>query len=388
MVISQRSVNVAEHQGCNNPRALIVSALYGLLLAQIILAEPKLPHIFTGTVLIGGTPATGGDVQIRIKTVGDLLLPLTPDFSNVPSSADGSYIFAIQADDPNTPRDGAKPGGELKFFVVFNPGTAEEKEEPASTSVSPVLFRRGGRNGLASDPNAPLNISVQVVPVIAPVLVAPLQDAIITNATPLFDWNKPTEGEPTKYRLKVVRINDSLDNGPFALDQILTGSPPQDQFQTTQALADALYKWMVVVEDARSTAEDSEIRNFTLDATPPQAPVLQAPIGGVQIRDNTPKFEWSPSADPPFADNVTYNLQVASGDNSGDFSTLPLAFSRAGIEDQDAGTPNVIEFTLPDANKLVAGPYVWRVQATDKGPNTVTSARPAPSSCSGRSTSP
>ena len=133
---------------------LVVSALYSLLLAQMILARPpKLAHIFIGTVLIGGSPATGGDVQIRVKTVGDLLLPLTTDFSNVPSSADGSYIFAIPADDPDTTlREGGQPGEELKFFVVFNADTAQEKEEPASTSVSPVLFLSGGRNGDPSDP--------------------------------------------------------------------------------------------------------------------------------------------------------------------------------------------------------------------------------------------
>ena len=190
----------------------------------------------------------------------------------------------------------------------------------------------------------------------------------MTDSTPLFDWDQPTEGEPIKYRLKVVKINDSLDNGPFALDQILTGSPPQDEFQTTQALVDALYKWIVVVEDARSTVEESAIRNFTLDATPPQAPDLQKPVGGVEIRDNTPEFVWSLSADPLFTDNVTYTLQVAAGTDTGDFSTL--SFSRAGIVDQNLSTPNFIQFTIPDTDKLDAAPYVWRVRAVDSAGNT------------------
>ena len=92
------------------------------------------------------------------------------------------------------------------------------------------------------------------------------QHAIITDATPLFDWNRPAHGEPTAYRLQVVKVNDSLDNGPFALDQTLAGTPPPDQFQTTQALANAVHKWRVLAPDVLNPTTTSEVRSFTMDA--------------------------------------------------------------------------------------------------------------------------
>ena len=583
--------------------ALIVSALYGLLLAQIILAEPQLPHTFKGTVIIGGKVATGGDVQIRVKT-GDDPLQLQDGSSNVPSVVDGSYILFARADDPaTTESEGGKRGEELKFFVVFNPGTAQELEVQATTSVTPVLFLPGGVNAdpndtfdvldilveqpdavqnltrttpdtdntpsfswnspitappagiktyqvatgdtvgsiadfLATatfldftDPNfftaecltvsGPISCATQagqattigltlknlladgdyriavrwidnadgvgpastisftiktVVPVNGPVLVAPAQGAIISgDGKPLFDWNKPTEGEPTVYtlqvvlltggfntgpftlnqalqgspppdqfqttqaipegnykwrvlvtdaigtlksseeiagqelrtftikvavpvnppilvapaqgaiisgdgkpefrwnkptegeptvyRLQVVKSGDSLGNGPFALDRTLLGNPPPNQFQTTQAIPDGDYKWRVQVADADGNSALSAVRTFILDATAPLAPVLIEPTG--VIRDATPTYKWSPAADPPFNSNLTYTLEVALG--TADFSNL--VFTQTGIVDQNTSTPNVIEFTRlsPD---LAVGRYIWRVKATDRANNT------------------
>ena len=128
---------------------------------------PQPPHTFTGTVKIGGVPYTGGDVQIRVKTkVGGILLPLTLDSSNVPSVVDGSYILFVQADDTGTSeREGGKPGEELQFFVVFKPGTVDEKEQEAATSVAPVLFLSAGRNGDPADPGRALDILVAQAPV-------------------------------------------------------------------------------------------------------------------------------------------------------------------------------------------------------------------------------
>ena len=99
---------------------------------------------------------------------------------------------------------------------------------------------------------------------------------------------------------------------------------------------------------------------FTVDTTPPGAPVQVFPATGDFINDNTPLFDWDVST----GDVFSYRLLASSGD------------VRAGPFDIDVlitDDPLATEFQVPAEDTLADDVYQWRVIASDRALNTSSS---------------
>ena len=147
--------------------------------------------------------------------------------------------------------------------------------------------------------------NIDVTTLVPPDLVAPTDQALLTTARPLFDWND-SSGDVSTYGLQVT--SGGLANPPFDIDVVLN---PATQFQSSLDLADADYEWRVIVTDKGANTASSVTRTFTINAAPPGVPVLLAPTSG-DSNDNTPLFRWAATT----GDVHAYQIQVTSGDIS------------------------------------------------------------------------
>ena len=218
--------------------------------------------------------------------------------------------------------------------------------------------------------------------IVGPKLVFPRSGDVINDPTPLFDWERPSTGDPAFYRLQVT--SGDLNVGPFNINEEIRGTgdppgPPPTQFvRTADALADDTYIWHVVAGDALGAVATSDARSFTVDATPPPSPEPISPPPPDEVFDSTPIFVWTQVFDPPSSGDVTYTLEIASGDQPqtgdlGEFVTTVFPINRItdikitdlNVEVVTSGDQTLIEFTLPELKKLDPGVYSWHVQAVD-----------------------
>ena len=200
-----------------------------------------------------------------------------------------------------------------------------------------------------------------------PPLVFPGAGDFINDSTPLFDWEASTgeeAGNPAveNYLLQVVRSGDDFDPGSLVIGVTRARFSTFFQVPAADALADDVYQWRVVAQDRALNTASSVTRTFTVDTTPPGAPALVSPANAPAresfLKDNTPFFDWSPSAGDPF----NYRLLVTSGD----INTGPL------FMDETIADPTTT-FQVAPANFLPDGTYQWRVVASDRALNLSTS---------------
>ncbi len=207
--------------------------------------------------------------------------------------------------------------------------------------------------------------TVDVVAPAAPALVAPAdvpaRESFLNTSTPFFDWNEsPTTGDLEDYLLQVVRSGDDLVTGPFAINEVITGS--STQFQSIQNLADGRYQWRVIARDKALNTGASSTGTFTVDIVAPGVPPLVAPADAPAresfLNSRTPFLEWTPST----GDVFDYRLQVTRGDiNVGPFDV-----------DVVVAHPTTV-FQVPTGDALLDGVYQWRVIARDLALNPATS---------------
>ena len=199
-------------------------------------------------------------------------------------------------------------------------------------------------------------VTIDTTPPGKPPLVSPVDNARLSDNTPLFDWDDaPITGDLLDYRLQVT--TGSFSAGPFAIDVFVSGPT---QFQAIAQLADAVYQWRVIARDIATprNVSTSNVRTVTVDTTPPGAPNLVAPLNNAFLNDNTPLFQWSKPTDA-----IGYRVLVTSGDiNAGPFD-IDVIVADPTIQFQSITG-------LADAD------YQWRVIARDAAlpPNTASSA--------------
>ena len=197
-------------------------------------------------------------------------------------------------------------------------------------------------------------------------LVAPASGDVINFniTTPDFVWNAPQTGAAVSYRLQVTTADQNIVTGPYAINVVISGTPPATQYeiQPGQELAEASYQWRVIATDAAANTGASETRLFAVDVSPPGVPTLIEPSDNAITGDSTPAFKWSAVVDPPSTGDVTYTLEIGFG--TADFSNL--AFTADGVQ--------TTEFTIPDDRFLNTGDYIWHIRAVDKAGNTADSA--------------
>ena len=202
-----------------------------------------------------------------------------------------------------------------------------------------------------------------------PLLLLPPDGALINDNTPFFDWLKPVTGDPTFYRLQVA-VSGGLATPPFELDATITGDgqPPPTEFQTINPLADGPKEWRVLAGDDFGNTTTSDTRTFTLDATPPPAPVILEPADGSSDPDSTPDIIYTQVVD---ASAITYTLEIGTGVQppTGDFVNPVLRVEGIPDDAVSSGGQQVIVFTVPVGQRLDPGDYLVHVRAEDTAGN-------------------
>jgi hypothetical protein len=139
-----------------------------------------------------------------------------------------------------------------------------------------------------------------------PVLVAPANNALTTNYTPLLDWKNSTLPIGTTFGHYEVQVDNNSDFSSLEVDaDTSSGVITDSQFIPISNLAsNTKFYWRVrSVNDAGEHSAWSVSRYFRTALTPP---VLTAPTNGSTTNDNTPTFTWNvvPGA-------ATYTIQVS-----------------------------------------------------------------------------
>ena len=261
------------------------------------------------TPLFVWTPSTGDVVEYELIVEGSgliykLLSPPITSFQPTGDLADGTWHWRVGARD--LARNFASDG--LRFFTI------------------------------------------DTVPPGAPSQLAPGDQSLITDPTPLFDWG-PSTGDVADYRLLVT--SGDIDAGPYAIDAIVVH--PATDFQPTGDLQNAGYSWRETARDAALNQAHSEVATFTLDTVPPDPPGMLFPGSGDSVAGGF-DFTWTTAAEA----GVTYRVVATSGDvGAGPFDvfTADLDTGRLTIESGD----------------LAIGAYRWRVTAADPAGNTADS---------------
>ncbi len=206
--------------------------------------------------------------------------------------------------------------------------------------------------------------TVDTVAPIAPALVAPAEGAFLNTDTPIFAWKpSPSTADRFGYRLQVVS-GDGFATGSIALDVVLTGDVTQFQVPTGDALADAPYKWRVVVRDKALNTAASSVGNFKVDTLAPFAPTGLERTG--DLESLTPQFLWNRSS----GDRVP-TAPPGTGAGSGvDFYDIVLTGRQTvttTADDSDAVCPaGICQFTSPE---LLPGDYTIAVKTVDLAAN-------------------
>lgn len=173
-----------------------------------------------------------------------------------------------------------------------------------------------------------------------PKLSSPTNGAVINDNTPEFKWAIGFNAD--NHRLL---IDDDNDFSSPIENRILGAT--SNRYTPADYLPDGDYSWKVVAINEAGENE-SAVRTFVIDTTPPGKSTLLAPDNGGTVIDSTPTFDWS-----SVTDAIEYELWV---DDNPNFSSPEILENIS----TDAYTPAL---DLPDGN------YSWRVRAYDAAKN-------------------
>jgi hypothetical protein len=183
-------------------------------------------------------------------------------------------------------------------------------------------------------------ISIQPAVPLAPALTAPVNALATNDTTPTFTWGAVAYGNT--YQLEISNI------ASFAVKlRSFTGAAGILTYTST-ALPAGTYYWHARALNVKSTAGPwSAARTFSIDLTPPAAPVLSTPANAASVI-GTPAFTWLASA-------TAAKYQFQYDDNANFSSPTYTSVELAGLN-----------FTPPS---MAAGIHVWRVRARDAAGN-------------------
>ncbi|MDL9979421.1 Ig-like domain-containing protein [Microbacterium sp. ASV49] len=241
--------------------------------------------------------------------------------STVTVSIDGAVVGT-------TPADGS---GNW----TFTPTTALTD---ASHTVNATAKDAAGNVSPVSNTNT---FTVDTTPPLAPVVSTPATGSVTKNPKP------PITG--------TAEANSTVT---VSIDGAVVGTTPADgsgnwTFTPTTALTDASHTVNATAKDAAGNISPvSNTNTFTVDTTPPAAPVITAPVNGSSTADTTPAITGTAEANSTVT--VTTNGSVAgttTADGSGNWSFTP-------------STP------------LTDGPYTVTATATDAAGNTSPASAP------------
>ena len=197
--------------------------------------------------------------------------------------------------------------------------------------------------------------TLDTAPPAPPPLLSPTPDAVTADDTPRFDWAPSTSDDVASYLLQVT--SGDISAGPFDLEKLIVHPATAYQVGTGEPLADGTYSWRVLAIDSagnETPTGDLEVRQFTLDTTPPTTPA------GLLVASFTDRrqvaMEWDRSTD------------VGTGV---DFYNVFVDQQLVGTADDGACVGNICRFTTPTVSP---GEHTFTVKAVDQVGNVSPSA--------------
>ena len=296
----------------------------------VVFIDTTAPSVPTGIDLVATDSGTSSTDNITTDTT--LLINGTSDWR-----ADQATAVTVLVDGASKATGNSISGGGNQHFSLTTSTLTE--------GVKSITATARDLAGNTSAESSALSVTIDLTPPDAPALATPLDNAISTDPTPVFDWDDPAGA--ARYEIQVD------NNSNFGSPEINQPNLSSSTFTPGTDLADGVYSWRVRSSDAagNASASYSTVRTLIIDSSPPAVPTLTSPADEAQIKDDTPAFDWSDAADA-----ATYEILVddsGSGFGSPEINTIGLSSS-----DFTPGTP------------LAEGTYHWKVRAKDAAGNT------------------
>jgi M6 family metalloprotease-like protein len=197
----------------------------------------------------------------------------------------------------------------------------------------------------------------------APVVTAPADASTTNDSTPTVSGTAEA---------------DSIVN--VYIDGSLIGATTADgsgdwSHTPASALSDGIHNVKATATDsAGNTSVDSNTNTFTVDATPPAAPVVTAPPDASTTSDSTPTISGTAEADSTVNIYIDGSLIAAtSADGSGDWSFTPASPLADGAHSVKATATDLAGNTSPDSSTNTftvetAAPIVTSILRVDPNP--------------------
>lgn len=266
---------------------------------------------------------------LTAPTLGEPLSTPTPLFTWQAVSGGASFTYQIQIDNNDTfvspLLDSTLPAGQLTHT-------------PAAplTEGGPLYWRVRAIN-LAGVAGKWASSSFKLLQLPAPTQSTPAADSKSSDTTPDFAWSGVPDA--ASYQLQVA-----TDTTFVTLVHTVTQSETTYPLPGGSALPGGTYYWRVrAISAANVVGKWSTKWAFTVDLTPPTAPLLLSPVDHAGTNDFTPLFTWSLPAGAK-----AYQFQISP---NADFSGAPVIPVATTQYDQPTD--------------LGYGLYYWRVQARD-----------------------
>jgi hypothetical protein len=184
--------------------------------------------------------------------------------------------------------------------------------------------------------STPRTVTILPLIPIAPVLTLPANAFVTNDATPDFSWASVVSGNT--YELEISNATTFATK-----QQTFTGAVGVLNYTAT-TIPDGIWYWHVRALNVNSVAGAwSASRSFTIDTTPPIAPVLSAPLNAASVI-GTPAFSWLTT--------LTASKYQFEYDNDADF----LSPTYTSLE------VTTLTHTPP---AMALGSYSWHVRAKD-----------------------
>ncbi|WAC66772.1 Ig-like domain-containing protein [Agrococcus sp. SL85] len=309
-----------------------------------------------GEHVIGATQtdAAGNGSEADSATI---LIDLTaPEAPSIEAPVDG----VVLADPRPTVRGTGEPGATVAVLVDGSPvGTAPVDGEGAWTLPLAAPLADGERTIGATQEDLAGNASeaAEVVVVVdtvapdAPVILAPVEGALLADATPTVRGTGEA-GATVSVTIDGVPAGDALvdDDGSWTLP-------------TTTPLADGEHVVEAVQTDAAGNASAADAVAFAVDATAPAAPVIERPADGSSTNDATPtiggtgepgatvavSIDGTPVGSAPVDGGGGWSLELASPLEDGERTAVATQEDAAGNGSPPDASTFLVDTVAPAA---------------------------------------
>jgi uncharacterized repeat protein (TIGR01451 family) len=273
-----------QYQGSSDAIVSVVAGLADLAISKMVTPSATAPGgVVTYTLVYTNDSHADVSGVLITDVVPITLTQVSVDRSGALITPTGSVDFAWEAE-PLPPG----VGGVITITGVVDPaanGVFSLSNQASITTTDAFYVETKLDNNTAVVSN-----TIDAEPPLPPTLISPANGAILSDTTPMLIWQASPSPDVSGYLLDwnsaIVDVGDLTQYSPGTL-------------------ADGVNMWRVAAYDAvRNTSTYSDVQSFTVDATPPDPPVLVSPADGGIISDTTPVLTWEASPSPDVAGYV------------------------------------------------------------------------------------